>query len=133
MFVCLSIVGCSCSEGFGTGPTPFFPVERDHGSFSVYMQARAEGRLILKEGCLRLKRLFGESQLIIWPHGYELRIEEKTIQVIDADGRMVARVGDWIEVGGGESKSVEHIEDYIGQSLPPDCAGPYWIAGPIEK
>ena len=48
-----------------------------------------------------------------------------------ADGQAVARVGDWIVLGGGETDLTEFIEDIIGQSLPPDCTGPYWITGTI--
>jgi hypothetical protein len=128
MFVCLSIIGCSCGEG---SPTPYFPVQRDPGL--SYMQARIEGRLILSEGCLRLKEQpFARSYMIIWPYGYKLRLEGKTIQVLDADGQVVARVGDWIELGGGVVDSIEFIENYIGQPLPPDCTGPYWFAAPIR-
>jgi hypothetical protein len=131
MFVCLSIIGCSCGEGSDAvpTPTPYFPVQRDPGF--IYMEARTEGRLILYEGCLRLKPTFGRSYMIIWPYGYKLRLEDKTIQVLNADGQAVACVGDWIVLGGGVIDSIEFIENYIGQPLPPDCTGPYWIAGTI--
>ena len=131
MFVCLSINGCSCGEGYDVVPTstPYFPAQRDPGA--VQMEARAEGRLILDEGYLRLKPTFGESYMIIWPYGYTVRLEDKTIQVLNADGQPVARVGDWIVLGGGETYLTEFIEDIIGQSLPPDCTGPYWITGTV--
>jgi len=131
MLVCLSIIGCSCGEGSDAVPTstPFFPAQRDPGG--VQMLARAEGRLILDEGYLRLKPIFGESYMIIWPYGYTVRLEDKTIQVLNADDQAVARVGDWIVLGGGETDLTEFIEDIIGQPLPPDCTGPYWITGTI--
>jgi len=129
MFVCLSIIGCSCDKGSDAVSAPYFPAKRDPGG--VQMQARAEGRLILDEGCLRLKPIFGESYMIIWPYGYTVRLEDKTIQVLNADDQAVARVGDWIVLGGGETDLTEFIEDIIGQSLPPDCTGPYWITGTI--
>ncbi len=129
MFVGLSIIGCSSGEGSDAVPTPHFPVQRDPGF--IYMEARAEGRLILYEGCLRLRPTFGRGHMIIWPYGYKLRLEGKTIQVLNADGQAVARVGDRIVLGGGEASSMEFIENYIGQPLPPDCTGPYWMAGGI--
>ncbi|UCB43884.1 MAG: hypothetical protein JSV77_04350 [Dehalococcoidales bacterium] len=89
--------------------------------------------MILSEGCLRLTQVFSRSYLIIWPYGYELRLEDKTIQVLNADGQVVACVGDWIVLGGGVSDSIEVIENCIGQPLPPDCTGPYWIAGAINE
>jgi len=96
------------------------------------MDARIEGRLVLSESCLRLKPTFGRSYLIIWPYGYKLRLEDETIQVLNDDGQAVASVGDWIVLGGGEVDSIEFIENYIGQPLPPDCTGPYWLASPIR-
>ena len=131
MFVCLSFIGCSCDKGSDAvlTSTPYFPAQRNPEF--VQMMARTEGRLILDEGCLRLKPTFGESYMIIWPYGYELRLEDKTIQVLNTDGQAVACVGDWIELGGGETDSMEGIENFIGQPLPPDCTGPYWIAGTI--
>lgn len=131
MFVCLSIIGCACGEDSDAvlTSTPYFPAQSDPGFFQ--MQARAEGRLILDEGYLRLKPTFGESYMIIWPYGHTVRLEDKTIQVLDTDGQVVARVGDRMEIGGGVVDSTEVIEDYIGQPLPPDCTGPYWISGEI--
>ncbi len=97
------------------------------------MEARNEGRLILYKGCLRLRPTFGRGHMIIWPYGYKLGLEGKTIQVLKADGQAVARVGDWIVLGGGEADSIEFIENLIGQPLPPDCTGPYWLAGTIME
>jgi hypothetical protein len=67
--------------------------------------------------------------MIIWPYGYKLRLEDKTIQVLNADGQAVAGVGDWIELGGGVVDSIE-VENY---GLPSDCTGPYWITGTIIR
>jgi len=69
--------------------------------------------------------------MIIWPYGYKLRLEDKTIQVLNADGQAVACVGDWIELGGGVIDSIEVIENCIGQPLRHNCTGPYWITGTI--
>lgn len=127
MFICISFIGCSCDKV--PTSTPYFPTQRDPGA--VQMLARGEGRLILDEGYLRFKMTFGESYMIIWPYGYTIRLEGKTIQVLNADGRVVARAGDRIVIGGGETNSTEGIENSIGQPLPLDCTGPYWIAGEI--
>jgi hypothetical protein len=129
MFVCLSIIGCSCGKGSDVVPTPYFPVRRNPGF--TQLETRIEGRLVTYEGCLRLKPFFGKSYMIIWPYGYKLRLEDKTIQVHNADDQAVACVGDWIVLGGGVTDSTEFIENIIVQPLPPDCNGPYWIAGTI--
>jgi hypothetical protein len=39
-------------------------------------------------------------------------------------------VGDKIKVGGGEVP-VEIVEKYIGQQLPDDCTGPYWLVSKV--
>jgi hypothetical protein len=129
MFACLSIIGCSCGEG--TTSIPYFPVQNEPEA--IQMQVRIEGRLILDEGYLRLKPILHESYIIIWPYGYTVRLEDSTVQVIDADGQVVACVGDWIVLGGGETDSAEAVERSIGQSLPSDCTGPYWIAGVVVE
>jgi hypothetical protein len=109
--------------------TPFFPVQMDGLD---QMNALAEGKLVLDSGYLRLKPSFGESHLLIWPYGYSLSIEGKEIQVIDSDGQVAARVGDRIKVGGGEVPA-EIVERYIGQPLPDNCPGPYWIVSEVVQ
>ena len=90
------------------------------------MTSLAEGKLVLDNGYLRLKGFFGKGDLLIWSYGFSLCTEGKKIQIIDSDGQVVARVGDRIKVGGGQVPA-EIVEKYIGQPLPDDCKGPYWI------
>jgi hypothetical protein len=42
-------------------------------------------------------------QLIVWPHDYVGRIAGDHVQLLDDRGRVVARTGDWIEMGGGQT------------------------------
>ncbi|MCJ7515710.1 MAG: hypothetical protein MUO89_07085 [Dehalococcoidia bacterium] len=91
---------------------------------------------MLDNSNLRLKPSWGKGdvwskgELLVWPYGYSLRIMDKQIQVIDNDGQLVARVGDKIKVGGGEVPA-EIVEEYIGQPLPDDCEGPYWLVSEV--
>jgi hypothetical protein len=80
-------------------------------------------RLILNGGYLRLQE---SNYLLIWPHGFSLRTVGDSIQVIDDNGRVVARAGDRIKVGGG-GVAAEIARKYSAQSLPDDATGPYWI------
>lgn len=111
--------------------TPFFPVQK---AGLGRMEALLEGKLVLDNGCLRVK-YFDDNYLLIWPYGFSLRTKGKEIQVVDSDGQVVARVGDKITVGGGEVPGEgvkEFIEESItGQPLPDNCTGPYWIVGVV--
>jgi len=40
-------------------------------------------------------------QLVFWPNGYSGLIADDGIELLDADGGVVARTGDHIEAGGG--------------------------------
>lgn len=114
----------------GNSTNIFFPVQRVGLS---QMDGLLEGKLELDNGCLRVK-YFDGSDLLIWPHGFSLRTEGEEIQVIDSGGQVAARVGDNILVGGGEvpAEFDEFIaEEIIGQSLPDNCTGPYWIVSEV--
>jgi hypothetical protein len=117
-------------------PAPFFAVKKEADPNYIYFDALAEGKLVLDNNNLRLKPSWGKGdvwskgELLIWPYGYSLRIEGKEIQIIDNYGHLVARVGDKIKVGGGEVPA-EIVEKYIGQQLPDDCTGPYWLVSRV--
>lgn len=90
---------------------------------------------MLDDNCLRLKPFyfFGKGDLLVWPYGYSLETESKEIRILDNDGRVVACVGDWIKVDGGEVPW-EIVEKYIGKPLSDNCTGPYWlVSGVINK
>ncbi len=84
-----------------------------------------QGRLVEDNGCLRLE-YSGVSYLLIWPHAFSIdTVGEKTV-VIDAEGRIVARIGDFIQVGGGVVSSHIAREVIVGE-LPADCKGPCYV------
>jgi hypothetical protein len=111
-------------------PTMFFPIQKKPDPNYIYPTALFEGKLVLDNNSLRLKAFWSTSDLLIWPYGYSPRIVDKQIQVIDNDGQLVGRLGDKIKVGGGEVPS-EIIEKYIGQELPDDSEGPYWLVSHV--
>jgi hypothetical protein len=92
------------------------------------MDALLVGELLLVDGCLRINDSDDNGYLPIWPQNFSLRTKDNVIQVIDDTGRVIALVGDQLEISGGEMPA-EHIEKYSAQPLPSNCPGPYWIVG----
>lgn len=103
--------------------TPFFPRQKENPA--SYMDAKLAGELVLKDGCLRVG-----DDLIVWPYGFSVSTENEVTRVIDNNGQPIIRVGDKIELGGGEMPD-ESIAQYSAE-LPSDrCSGPYWIVGEV--
>lgn len=97
------------------------------------MQARGTGELIVtNDRCLRLSFPGKQrGELLIWPPNYSLDARGNRIRVLNANGRVVAEVGDYIEVGGGEISTLEleGIPERLRQELPERCSPPYWLVG----
>jgi hypothetical protein len=103
----------------------------------VRLSALTGGKLALIDGCLRLTREgeTGNGDLIIWPDDHSPGIDENgTIQVSDSTGLVVARLGETIFMGGGESKSISALKTSVfglQEEIPAECSGPYWIMGNV--
>lgn len=111
--------------------SPYFPVEKEPAS--LYPVIAVRGWLILDNNCLRLKPFycFGKGELLIWRYGYSLDVENGEIRVVDDEsGKVLARVGDFVRLGGGQT-SKEMAEKLIGGPLPDNCSGPYFLVGTI--
>ncbi len=98
---------------------PYLQFHRDKTTANrMYMDALGEGMLTLQDGCLRL----GEEEdgpVILWPRGYAPRAVGADIEVLDDKGRVVARTGTMLSIGGGA----------IGKDLD-RCHGPIWDMNP---
>lgn len=93
------------------------------------MEAELMGDLALADGCLRVRSIYGDDSLLpIWPPEFTLQAENDQIQVLDGDGRVVARVGEEVYMGGGRVSSPA-MPDCVRQQLPAECSGPYWMVG----
>jgi hypothetical protein len=68
--------------------------------------------------------------LLIWPYGYSIEVEKGKINILDDNDDIVASVGDYVKIGGGESP-VSHVENLIGESLPEDWKGTCWLVSKI--
>lgn len=131
LFLVFGMVFNACNTASSSSPLPtFFPVLKEPET--VYPDALAWGTLVLENNSLRLKphSLIGESSLLIWPYGYTLNINEDEIHVVDNHGQVVASLGDSIKVGGGHT-TLEVVEKYIGEPLPDNFTGPYWLVSGV--
>ena len=91
------------------------------------LTALARGRLIVRNGCVRLVGTDGgEGDLVIWPIDSQLITEgrDQVIAVGGSDQRL--RVGSQVQLGGGGSDSLEN--EGLTTPLRPGCGGPYFHA-----
>ena len=93
-------------------------------------------KLVLRDGCLRTEApprsgYDHRSRLIIWPRGFALSTEDGYVRVVDATGRIAARVGDYVRFGGSPSSPQTARLRELEQELPSDCPGPYLWAGEV--
>ena len=128
IFIPILAIGCSNNSTDKTQPVPYFPVQKDVPQ--ELMLALLPGTLVMdKDGYLRVNVTEDLQALVIWPHGYSLKIEGKEIQIINDKGQIVAKVGDTVKLGGG-FVGVSDAEERIGHALPKNATGPYFISNP---
>jgi hypothetical protein len=98
----------------------------------AYPQALLEGTLTIINDCLRVQAREGDtSYLIIWPPHVVLNIANNTIQVTDQESEVMAKVGEVVQLGGGEISTEAPMIQELREPLPATCPGPYWIASGI--
>ncbi len=125
------ITGCNNNEGINKSDI-YFPVTKE--ALVDYPDALTQGTLIFDGKYLLIKGVYptsGADYLPIWPYGYSVNVEGGEIQVLNESGQVVARVGDIIKAGGGQTTKEVVEENYIGESLPDDCEGPYWLVSEV--
>ena len=119
-----------------SSPVTFFPVQKAGYETLAYPAALAQGQLVLENGYLRFKAtplpVSAESSpgdLTIWPPYSSLDVKDNTIQILNKQGQIIARVGDTVKIGGGQVPP-EIVYKYTGQWPPENCVGPYWLGAP---
>ncbi len=70
-----------------------------------------------------VRRSDNSAHLVFWPREYVGRARGNDVEVLNPAGQVVARTGDWISAGGGEST----IDGLSGFMMCPD--GPTVIQG----
>jgi hypothetical protein len=123
----LSLTSLNACDEKTPQPIPYFPVQSEVQK--IGLGALLSGELVIDDnGCLRVF-----NYLILWPYGYTFEMEGNDIWVVNEEEVRVAKVGDKVRMGGGEIPP-DFAEEKIGQALPEDCAGSYWlVAFSIEK
>ena len=113
-------------------PTIHFPQLRTRSA--TFMEALLVGKLIVKDGCLRVSASEGDrGHLIIWQPDYFLNSNEGVTEILDRNGQVVARVGEEIRIGGGEVPLAEDLQQQLREPLPEQCEGPYWLMGQLAS
>lgn len=102
----VSLVACGGAGPTGSaGPAPIaLRTQQPVGSETPpgCPAALIEGVLVADaESGVALRDTEGLIEIVIWPHGYSGRVGDP-VAVVDADGIVVARVGDRVRIGGGE-------------------------------
>ncbi|MBC8445842.1 MAG: hypothetical protein H8D74_01445 [Chloroflexi bacterium] len=109
-------------------PTIHFPQLRTRSA--TFMEALLVGKLIVKDGCLRVSASDRDrGHLIIWQPDYFLNSNEGVIEILDRNGQVVGRVGEEVCMGGGEIPLTASLEHQLCEPLPEHCEGPYWLQG----
>jgi len=128
----------ACASQATSAPSSSSTSPLSHGSSfpqlintpSAYLEALITGELVVTNGCLRVNDKYGNNVLLIWPPGFSPHTEPGIIQVLDSTSQIVASVGDWVEIGGGEVPPT-YLD--LVDPLPADCPGPYWLVGEYIK
>ena len=101
------------------------------------MMSETSGELVLDdEGCLRVKTApRGPGAIPVWPAVFELDESGGEVSVLDEEGRVVARVGERVYMGGGEipRDQIELANERMRRELFERCPGDYWIVGSEVK
>jgi hypothetical protein len=119
---------------FALTPVPAVMMPQLQVGGGPYMAALLEGTLIVEQGCLRVQPAWeGPSYLVIWQPDYYLTDTAGALEILDRSGAVVARVGEPIRMGGGEtSAGVAELSPQLVAPIPPECGGPYWIMGELQ-
>lgn len=93
------------------------------------------GELALDGKCLGLRNILEggvpEHTLLLWPEAYDLRVENGAVEVLDTVGRVVARLGDEVQVNAFDVTYSQAIEHGGLEAITPACSAPYWAVEEI--
>ncbi len=139
-------------SGYGSCPGPVFSVDgikvlpdaevyfpQQDGTLGTDQEMeRFVGNLVLDRRCLVVDAAVrvrdrvimpGVWPLLIWPDNFTLSLEEEVAGIVDASGRVVARVGDEVQFRAN-SITYEQAMNHSGlREITPACWGPYWAVG----
>ena len=131
VLLALAVAGCSGGQGrVDSFPQHDEQIPPDSG------REFFAGKLVLREGCLRAEAPPNPGDpagygplLIIWPRSFTLSTEDGSVRVVDATGRIAARVGDHVRFGGYPSSPQTVRLRELEKEPRTGCPGPYLWAG----
>ena len=96
------------------------------------------GKLVVERRCLKVDDAIrvkdrvimpGGRHLLIWPDSFTLSMDDEDAGIVDASGRVAARVGDEIQFSS-VAVTYEEAMDHSGKrEIGPACSGGYWVVG----
>ena len=114
----------------------YFP--RQDGTLTMEQEAEHfEGELFLDRKCLKIddplrvkdRVYLPISVLLVWPSSFSLSVDDGEVGIVDATGRIVARVGDVVQFSR-LSLSYQQATEHGGlEDILPACWGSYWAVG----
>ena len=92
------------------------------------------GQLVLHDGCLGVEvppdvNGPGGTRILIWPSGFALSVEDRAVGIVDANGRVAARVGDHVRLTHATISYNEASDKGLVRGVTEDCEGPYYLVG----
>lgn len=95
----------------------------------AHMDALFEGAVEEDDaGCLRLDS--PDDATVVWPRGWGYDRQGATVRILNADGQLVARIGEQMSLGGGEVDTLPAAMGFTqaDRDLAENhCPGRYWI------
>ena len=90
------------------------------------MEAELFGELTVLNRCLRVNSFSrsNTSYLLVWPPDFRRGTERFGTQVLNGGGKVAARVGEEVFMGGGEVRYAHRLDEYVQRQLPANCTGP---------
>ena len=114
----------------------YFP--RQNGTLTMEQETeRFAGELILDGKCLKIddplrmrdRVYLPISLLLVWPSSFSLSVDDEEVGIVDATGRIVARIGDEVQFSGLSLSYQQAIEHGGLEEILPACSGSYWAVG----
>ncbi len=115
----------------------YFPTQEGTLSKGSWMK-QFVGKLVLQGRCLVIDdavrvrdRIMapGDESLLIWPENFTLSMDGDVPGIVDASGRVVARLGDEIQLSAVAVTREEAVEHSGFREISPDCSGGLWFVG----
>ena len=94
-------------------------------------QLALDGKCLIVDSALRVRDrvLMPVDPFLIWPSTFATDFEDEIVGVLDATGRVVARVGDEVQFSAFDLTYQQAMDHGGLDDISPACSGPYWAVG----